>query len=94
MDDVIIIMCMRVENTKKYTKGIEAFCLDYNVKVWLSDTSIAGIKERQPDRDLVKDPPPVNCMQCAMKKADKYMAPGKAQTQEIRDYFKNKGNAD
>ena len=62
--------------------------------MWLSDTTISAIKERNPEIDLVKTPPKVLCIPCGLEELEKMESPEilpltKTQTDEIIEKLTN-----
>lgn len=63
----IICICS-TENTE-YTIGVRIPCRGDGCKhtVWLSDSTINTIKQKNPGIDLIKNPPSPVCMDCGLK---------------------------
>ena len=74
------------------TKGIEAFCNKCDHKVWISDSTIASIKQQNPELNLEETTPGVLCVECGMKelegmKEPKVIALTELQKKELLDHL-------
>ena len=90
--DDIICICTPA-GRDNYTVGISVPCVGTcGRNVWLSDSTIATIKQKHPNVNLEENPPKPVCIECglaAMKGKAEFMELGDKQKEEIVSLLKD-----
>lgn len=80
------------------TEGTAEKCMDCDVNVWLSESSIITLQERYPEWDFKKNPSEIVCLSCGFirmakqKGGVKLEIPGPEQIKELINHMNKKKN--